>query len=118
MNRDPLTDVKRILRKEVGFGCPVEGCGNPYLTWHHFDPTWSEKQHHDPKGMIALCREHHDKADAGAYTREQLHELKKNPRTKDVVGKFDWMRNKLMLVAGSCYMLNPDWTDGQIFSLL
>lgn len=25
-----------ILRREVGFGCPV--CRSPFLTWHHFDP--------------------------------------------------------------------------------
>jgi hypothetical protein len=36
--RRPPMDVIRLLRSEVGFCCPVEGCGNPYLTWHHFDP--------------------------------------------------------------------------------
>jgi hypothetical protein len=30
--------------------------------------------------MIALCRQHHDKADAGAFTRDQLRELKTRPQ--------------------------------------
>lgn len=99
MNRVPQIDVRRALRKEVGFGCPVKGCGSPYLTWHHFDPPWNEREHHEPAGMIALCREHHDKADAGAYNKEQLRELKNNSNTK-IIGRFDWMRNCILAVVG------------------
>src|SRR5215211_7582447 len=76
VNRTPPIEVRRELRREVGFGCPVDGCGSPYLTWHHFDPPWKERQHHDVVGMVALCREHHDKADVGAFTRQQLRQLK------------------------------------------
>jgi hypothetical protein len=36
--RRPYAHVVRQLRQEVGFRCPVDDCGNPYLTWHHFDP--------------------------------------------------------------------------------
>ncbi len=42
MRREPPAAVRRQLAEEVGFGCPVEGCGSPYLTWHHFDPPWAE----------------------------------------------------------------------------
>ncbi len=102
MDRRPPAAVRRKLRKEVGFGCPVQGCGNPYLYWHHFDPPWNERQHHDPDGMIALCGEHHDKADAGAYTKDQLRELKIEgvKRAEEVKGRFEWMRHRLLVVVG------------------
>ena len=38
MNRTPPKKVIQTLRQEVGFGCPIPNCGNPYLEWHHFDP--------------------------------------------------------------------------------
>jgi hypothetical protein len=58
--------VKKFLRAEAGFGCPAEGCSSPYLTYHHFDPARREKEHRQPAGMVALCREHHDAAEGGA----------------------------------------------------
>jgi hypothetical protein len=105
MNRNPPADVRRILTREVGFCCPVPNCGSPYLEWHHFDPPWRVREHHEPSGMIALCSEHHPKADAGAFTVEQLHEFKLNgaKNHREIKGKFDWFRNKLFLVAGSCF---------------
>ena len=105
MNRKPPIDIRRTLRREVGFGCPVPKCGSPYLEWHHFDPPWRVRQHHDPNGMIALCSEHHPKADAGAFTAEQLREFKINGAAnhEEIRGRFDWLRNKLLLVAGSCF---------------
>jgi hypothetical protein len=103
MNRTPPIEVRRILRQEVGFGCPVPNCGNPYLEWHHFDPPWRILNHHEPNGMIALCGEHHSKADAGAFTVEQLHKFKKEVanNSQEIKGSFDWLRNKILLVAGS-----------------
>lgn len=98
----PPIEVRQQLRREVGFGCPMDGCGNPYLHWHHFDPPWSERQHHDPSGMIAICAEHHAKADAGAYTTEQLRALK-NSTHSDPAGRFDWMRRELLVVVGGNY---------------
>ncbi len=102
MHRDPPSSVKKILRKEVGFGCPVTDCGCPYLEWHHFDPAWHVRNHHEPKGMIALCREHHIQADHGAFTTEQLRHFKKCGRSssKTIEGKFNWMRNRLLLAVG------------------
>ena len=72
MNRTPPKKVIQTLRQEVGFGCPIPNCGNPYLEWHHFDPPWSIENHHRPEGMIALCTQHHKNADNYAYTNEQL----------------------------------------------
>ncbi len=109
ISRTPGVRVQRELRREVGFSCPLPGldgtprCGNPYLTWHHFDPPWRTKHHHNPEGMIALCRTHHDMADQGAYTKEQLHQFKKQASNqfKRVRGKLDWMRHDLVAAVGS-----------------
>jgi hypothetical protein len=49
--------------------------------------------------MVALCGEHHKKADAGAYTAEQLRAFKSS-RAALVGGRFAWMRNELLLVVG------------------
>jgi hypothetical protein len=51
--------------------------------------------------MIALCAEHHAKADAGAFTKDQLHALKVNTRQAlEISGRFDWMRQRLLTVVG------------------
>lgn len=100
----PPADIRRALRVEVGFGCPVDGCGSPYLTWHHFDPPWRERQHHDADGMIALCLQHHKEADSGAFSHEQLRVLKASPFLKRArvgpAGHFNWKREQLILNAG------------------
>jgi hypothetical protein len=101
MNRTPPIATIRELRNEVGFGCPIQDCANPYLELHHFDPAWSEENHHRPSGMIALCSAHHKKADGGSYTKEQLHQLKGNSvQAEKVRGQFDWLRNDLLAVVG------------------
>lgn len=100
MDRTPPVTVRRALRAEVGFGCPVAGCANPYLEYHHFDPPWREREHHDPAGMIALCTEHHRKADGGSFTAEQLKAFKNQPNTGPVLGRFDYLRRNLLAVVG------------------
>ncbi len=105
MNRTPPIEVCRTLGREVNFVCPVPQCDKPYLEWHHFDPPWRIQNHHNPKGMIALCGEHHSKADAGAFTVEQLHSFKisNTDNRKDIKGKFDWLHNRILLIVGSCF---------------
>jgi hypothetical protein len=96
--------VKEVLRTEVGFGCPVKGCGNPYLEYHHFDPPVSVRPHNEPQGMIALCAQHHKKADGGAYTIEQLHALKSDKANAETVkGNLDWLRRDLLAVVGGVF---------------
>lgn len=101
--------IKEILREEVGFGCPVKDCGNPYLEYHHFDPPIHIKPHNDPKGMIALCAQHHKKADGNTYTVEQLHDFKMNRvHSKQVRGNLDWLRRDLLsIVGGNLYYETP-----------
>lgn len=55
--------------------------------------------------MIALCRDHHPEADAGAFAIEQLREFKRTGRERNqVVGaRFNWMREKLLLRVGGMF---------------
>lgn len=97
--RTPPVEVRRELRREVGFGCPVRGCSNPYLEYHHFDPPWEEEHHHDPRRMIALCAAHHAKA--AAWTVDQLREMKAVREDRPAVrGRFEWMRQDILAVIG------------------
>ena len=108
--RDPYEAVKTALRQEVGFCCPADQCGSPYLTWHHFDPPWRVENHHRVEGMIALCWEHAHKADHGAYTDDQVREMKRDGKARagQVRGRFDWMRRELLArVGGNFYYETP-----------
>ena len=110
MDRNPPGDVRRQLAREVRFGCPVSRCGSPYLTWHHFDPPWAVREHHDPAGMVALCRDHHPEADAGAFTIDQLREFKRvgRDRRRLLGARFNWRREELLaIVGGSFYYRTP-----------
>lgn len=106
--RDPGATVKAILGSEVGFVCPVANCSSPYLEWHHFDPPWREQNHHNPEGMIALCREHHIQADHGAYTKDQLRRLKKHgvAKSKALAGEFQYRREAFVAIVGGNYYFN------------
>lgn len=107
MNRTPPDDVKRALRQEVNYGCPVQGCGEPFLEWHHFDPPWNEKEHHDPEGMIALCPKHHRQADGNVFSKEQLKEMKKNPNLKNwIIEKFPWLCKSCLIRLGGTYSVD------------
>ena len=104
LSRKPPVAVRRELRREVGFGCPASGCGNPYLQYHHFDPPWEIEHHHDPARMIALCSNHHAKAEA--WTVDQCRAMKSVSGDRpEVRGKFEWMRDDILAVIGGhlCY---------------
>lgn len=110
MERRPDAHVRKILREEVHFGCPVDNCGSPYLTWHHFDPPWHINKHQNVSGMVALCAEHHKKADTGAFTKEQIREFKANPFLAKFPngpgGVFDWKREQLLVRAARIKAIN------------
>jgi hypothetical protein len=110
VSRTPPIAVRRQLRKEVGFGCPIPGCGVPYLSWHHFDPEWRLEEHHRPEGMIALCLTHAGQADANAYETDYLRSLKQagRPEAAEVRGKLAWMRRDVLaLVGGNWFYETP-----------
>lgn len=104
MSRKPPLPVQRILRQEVSFGCPVDGCRQPFLSWHHFAPPWSERQHHEPEGMIALCRPHHDFADGGGFSNSELRALKSGDYSEEsVMANFPWAKKALLIRLGGNY---------------
>ncbi len=109
MNRTPPAEVRRKLRQEVGFGCPVSGCRQAFLTWHHFDPPWNVKQHQRPEGMIALCRKHHDAADQGVYSKGELRELKESlVNSQSVIADLPWSKREFLIRLGGCYSGGTD----------
>jgi hypothetical protein len=55
--------------------------------------------------MVALCLEHHKKADGGAYTDNQLRKFKEAGAVDLVTARFDWMRRELLAVVGGNYYL-------------
>ncbi|MFK7048863.1 hypothetical protein V3Q77_03080 [Flavobacterium davisii] len=108
ISRNIPAEVRRELRKEVNFGCPAKNCGSPFLSYHHFDPPWHLKKHHNPVGMIALCLHHHKAADNGAYTNEQLQNLKVNPYLKNedlLIGEISLKRENILFDIGGNYFL-------------
>jgi hypothetical protein len=103
MERKIPEQVKNTLRKEANFVCPIPGCCNPLLTWHHFDPPWAIEKHHRPEGMISLCMDHHKMADLGAFTIEDLHKFKKKPNTPKIIeSTFHWnLHESIIRLAGN-----------------
>jgi hypothetical protein len=104
--------IRKGLRAEVNYGCPVLGCGNPYLSWHHFDPPWEPDHRHVPEGMIALCLPHHKAADppTNSWTNEQLHEMKRNPYIKvgsSVNERIQMRRKEVILDCGGSIAIRP-----------
>jgi len=102
----PSLEVRHELRREVGFACPVpmlgDRCANPYLRWHHFDPPWRVRPHYWTPGMIALCAQHHEQAEAGEFSVAELRELKQADRDGEekLRQRLAWMGEKLLTVVG------------------
>ena len=54
--------------------------------------------------MIALCRPHHDFADAGGFSKEELHALKAGSYCTDsVMANFPWAKKELLIRLGGNY---------------
>lgn len=105
-NRTIPTIIRRQLRREVNWGCPVANCGSPFLSYHHFAPPFrkfTDQTKHALSGIIALCMAHAAQADGGVFSDEQIRELKKNPflRGGQVSGKNQWLRRNTILRSGS-----------------
>ena len=99
-------EIRRRLRREVNWGCPVEECGSPFLTYHHFAPPFrdfTEQTNHNPEEMIALCLHHAALADGGVYTEGQIQEMKIHPflNSEIVSGRNEWLRRDTVLCGGS-----------------
>lgn len=109
LGRTPPVPVRKQLRQEVGFGCPINGCSNPLLEYHHFEPPWHVEKHHRPEGMIAMCARHHGQADA--FTVEQLRQIKREAQQqgpKSVGERFLWLRRDLIAVVGGNFYIGAE----------
>lgn len=105
--REPYPEVKQFLRKEVHYACPVPGCASPLLEWHHFDPKWEDKHHHNHEGMIALCTSCHPKADRGTWTKEELGSFKRNPAPLGLIREtFGWSERSVLYRLGGTYAVD------------
>jgi len=103
-------EVRRTLRREVNFGCPAPDCGSPYLTYHHFDPPRRVRHHHELPRMVALCWPHHQVAEAGAFTPDQLRGMKERPFLSEppIQGRFEgWNRRRLVIRLGENWFFRP-----------
>ncbi len=97
-SRHPPADVVRQLREEVNYSCPI--CGSPFLAFHHFDPPYHERPHHNPEGMIALCPQHHKLADSGMYSTKYLRELKHKQSNNRIAFKWPWEPENIVFFFG------------------
>lgn len=111
MSRSPVgRSLRKKLRKEVGFGCPVDGCRIPFLEYHHFDPPYSEGKQHSESGMIALCPIHHRQADQNAWSIKDLHEMKNIKRRDHPKGRLGWSIDEGVVIAGGNYFFTSTLT--------
>lgn len=103
--------VKRLLRREVGFGCPI--CRSPIVEYHHFDPPYREFEPpftqakvHDPKGMICLCLKCHKAADAGSWSKEYLRDVKQRDYSTSPVKEHfpSWTHRTVLWRLGGNYI--------------
>lgn len=103
ISRRPPKHIQERLRKEANFGCPIKDCGVPYLMYHHFDPPWREKQHHNPEGMIALCPTHAYQADGDRWTKAQLKQIKQNPYISlgEMSNVYNYLRKNVVCFIGN-----------------
>jgi hypothetical protein len=104
------SEIRKYLRKEVGYGCPVSGCRNPFLEYHHFNPKYSDRKEHSKEGMIALCPNHHRKADRDRWTNDELIKLKKADLREIVNGTLDWNLKDSIIIVGNNYFFGDLFT--------
>ena len=97
------TDIRRFLRKEVGYGCP--NCRNPILDYHHFDPPWSIGKVHRKEGMIALCPTCHRLADGNRWSSQQLQQFKSEQVRAPLLSPFGWDLSKAVIQFGDNFFL-------------
>jgi len=115
------TEIRKYLRQEVGYGCPIEGCRSPFLSYHHFDPKFSECQCHNKDKMIALCLEHHKKADVDTWSNDTLYSYKNAENRIPVNGQIDWDMHKSVILVGSNFFFGETFSfiirDIEVFAL-
>lgn len=72
--------LRREVRKEAYFGCCI--CGSPIIEYHHIEP-FSKVKEHKKDNLIALCPEHHHRADRKEIPKERILKFKETPVNKE-----------------------------------
>jgi hypothetical protein len=109
-NRYIPSSIRKYLRSEVEYGCPVLGCRNPFLEYHHFNPKYCDGQEHIKEGMIALCPNHHRMADHDRWTNEELINMKAASIREAVNGTIDWALKDSVIIVGNNYFFGHSFS--------
>ena len=94
-------DIKRILRRESGFGCCF--CGYPFYEFHHINP-WARKNQHDPEDMMVVCPNHHHACTNSAISEDEQRIAKAKPVNLEegfIFGKLHVGQQNLLVDIGS-----------------
>jgi hypothetical protein len=97
----------RVLRSEENFGCGK--CGTPIMTIHHIE-GYEEGKLAPTNELIMLCKEHHNQADEGQISKEELYSLKAHPFNEGIVRhRFQVSSSKelTMHIGGSVFIETP-----------
>jgi len=81
MNRSEPRDIPAELKRQVdsGHACAIPNCRLPNPEIHHIIP-YSRCRKHEYDNLIALCPNHHRRADSNDIDRKSLHMYKSNLR--------------------------------------
>ncbi|MFC4557847.1 HNH endonuclease [Virgibacillus kekensis] len=101
--------LKRKVRKAAYFRCII--CGNPIIEYHHIVPFHRVKEH-SSDNLVALCPEHHHRADCGEIPLGSINKFRENPfnRDKNHISKDFFLSNYSALrtrVGSNVYIRTP-----------
>lgn len=91
-NRYIPLPLKREIRRDAAFGCVM--CGSPIIEFHHIEP-FHKVNEHTKENLVALCPEHHHRADCGEIPVSIVTKFKENPvnKKKNFVSKDFFLSN-------------------------
>jgi hypothetical protein len=78
LSRSIPEEVKRRVRQRCGFGCVV--CGDPFITYEHFNPPFKDAEEHREDGITLLCGGCQDKTAKRLMSKETVARHNANPK--------------------------------------
>ncbi len=77
LSRNVPEEVKRKVRQRCGFGCVI--CGNPIISYEHFDPPFRDARSHSADGITLLCGSCHQKTTMGLINKGTVAKYNADP---------------------------------------
>ncbi len=77
LSRNIPAEIRRILRKEAGYGCVI--CGNIIIEYEHIEPEFKDALEHNPTRMTVLCPGCHANVTKNLTAKSTVWEAKRNP---------------------------------------